>query len=111
MGYWGAWRCRSAKDWRISASPQSSTGAPAYCSGKDPYTPRMRPSSATRYPPGRASSCPGVGADRIVPLMIVSDMANLLLFPFRIFQTEKKRLPAGDGPFQQTLIEEPSAAP
>jgi hypothetical protein len=24
--------------------------------------------------------------------MIVSDMANLLLFPFRIFQTEKKRL-------------------
>ena len=29
----------------------------------------------------------------------------------RIFQTEKKRLPAGDGPFQQTLIEEPSAAP
>ena len=30
MGYWGAWRCRSAKDWRIRASPQSSTGAPAY---------------------------------------------------------------------------------
>ena len=48
MGYWGAWRCRSAKDCKIRASPQSSTGAAAYASGSAGKTPMIFPSSAAR---------------------------------------------------------------
>ena len=78
MGYWGAWRCRSAKDWSTRQSPQSSTAAPAYCSGRTGNTPWMTPFSAARYPPGVMSSRPGAGAETMVPLMMVSMMTDLL---------------------------------
>ena len=71
MGYWAPWRCRSAKDWTISASPQSSTAAPAYCSGSTGYTPVMTPFSAIRYPFSVTSSLPGDGAEMILPLRMV----------------------------------------
>ena len=83
-------------------------GRPAeYSAGNVPYTPRMTPSSATRYPGSVMSSCPGAGAETMVPLMIVSAMLPSPFFAE--FRTKEKECPtdSAPAPIGQTPIAEP----
>ena len=75
MGYWGAWRCMSAKAGMISRFPQFSTGQAAYRSGRTGNIPWITPSSRTKYPPARVSSSPRAGVWMTLPRRIFTSAA------------------------------------